>query len=303
MLDGCLCGYYMKGVYSDIRCLHTRAQTVRVLFYASSAARASSRFAASRSAASRLRRARDAARAMHRARIAPVANGARSRRATTRATTRIATTRIATTTTTTTTTTATAMDDATRTAKRARRATRRRRATARTTTTTRAKAKNAKEEREIDATTRKWGLEAGLWKVFKSGGGAAGGTETGEGASEGAEELGTSRMDMAKKLLKRYGSAYLATSISLSLISITVFYFLVAGGVDVASLLDKIGISVNATSEQFGTFALAYAAHKASSPIRFGPTVALTPMVAKWFGKEVDDEDEDEGEGEDRASE
>ena len=265
---------------------------------------ASSRFASSRSASSRLRRARDAARAMHRARIAPVANGARSRRATTRATTRIATTRIATTTTTTTTATATATatDDATRTAKRARRATRRRRATARTTTTTRAKAKNAKE-REIDATTRKWGLEAGLWKVFKSGGGAAGGTETGEGASEGAEELGTSRMDMAKKLLKRYGSAYLATSISLSLISITVFYFLVAGGVDVASLLDKIGISVNATSEQFGTFALAYAAHKASSPIRFGPTVALTPMVAKWFGKEVDDEDEDEGEGEDRASE
>ena len=293
----------MKGVYSDIRCLHTRAQTVRVLFYASSAARASSRFAASRSAASRLRRARDAARAMHRARIAPVANGARSRRATTRATTRIATTRIATTTTTTT-ATATAMDDATRTAKRARRATRRRRATARTTT--RAKAKNAKEreiDAKIDATTRKWGLEAGLWKVFKSGGGAAGGTETDEGASEGAEELGTSRMDMAKKLLKRYGSAYLATSISLSLISITVFYFLVAGGVDVASLLDKIGISVNATSEQFGTFALAYAAHKASSPIRFGPTVALTPMVAKWFGKEVDDEDEDEGEGEDRASE
>jgi hypothetical protein len=198
------------------------------------------------------------------------------------------------------------MDDATRTAKRARRATRRRRATARTTTTTRAKAKNAKEreiDAKIDATTRKWGLEAGLWKVFKSGGGAAGGTETDEGASEGAEELGTSRMDMAKKLLKRYGSAYLATSISLSLISITVFYFLVAGGVDVASLLDKIGISVNATSEQFGTFALAYAAHKASSPIRFGPTVALTPMVAKWFGKEVDDEDEDEGEGEDRASE
>ena len=280
----------------------TYAQTVRALFYASRGAIASSRFASSRRASSRLRRASAKARAMHRARIAPVATGARSRRAATRATTRIATTRIATTTTTTTTATATAMDDATRTAKHARRATRRRRATARATTTTRAKAKNAKE-REIDATTRKWGLEAGLWKVFKSGGGAAGGTETGEGASEGAEELGTSRMDMAKKLLKRYGSAYLATSISLSLISITVFYFLVAGGVDVASLLDKIGISVNATSEQFGTFALAYAAHKASSPIRFGPTVALTPMVAKWFGKEVDDEDEDEGEGEDRASE
>ena len=283
--------------------MSTCAQTVRVLFYASSAAIASSRCASSRSRVvaiaprarararctaresrpSRTARDRDARRRARR-------RGSRRRESRRRRIDDDATA------------TATATDDATRTAKRARRATRRRRATARTTTTTRAKAKNAKE-REIDATTRKWGLEAGLWKVFKSGGGAAGGTETGEGASEGAEELGTSRMDMAKKLLKRYGSAYLATSISLSLISITVFYFLVAGGVDVASLLDKIGISVNATSEQFGTFALAYAAHKASSPIRFGPTVALTPMVAKWFGKEVDDEDEDEGEGEDRASE
>ena len=34
-----------------------------------------------------------------------------------------------------------------------------------------------------------------------------------------------------------------------------------------------------------GTFALAYAAHKAASPIRFPPTVALTPIVARWFGK------------------
>lgn len=136
-------------------------------------------------------------------------------------------------------------------------------------------------EREIDAVTRKWGLEAGLWRVWKSGRGERG---------DGAEEGGASRMDMAKKLLKRYGSAYLATSISLSLISITVFYFLVAGGIDVAALLEKIGITVNATSEQFGTFALAYAAHKASSPIRFGPTVALTPLVARWMGKDVVEE-------------
>lgn len=35
-----------------------------------------------------------------------------------------------------------------------------------------------------------------------------------------------------------------------------------------------------------GTFAIAYAAHKALSPVRFPPTVALTPLVAKWLGKE-----------------
>ena len=168
-----------------------------------------------------------------------------------------------------------------------RRTTRGARARTRTTTTTRAEKTSA--EREIDEVTKKWGLEAGLWRVFKSDASSEGATEEGE--------VGVSRMDMAKKLLKRYGSAYLLTSISLSLVSITVFYFLVAGGVDVGALLEKVGITVNATSEQFGTFALAYAAHKGSSPIRFGPTVALTPLVAKWLGKEANDDDDDDDDG------
>ena len=37
---------------------------------------------------------------------------------------------------------------------------------------------------------------------------------------------------------------------------------------------------------QVGTFAIAYAAHKALSPVRFPPTVALTPLVARWLGRE-----------------
>lgn len=52
----------------------------------------------------------------------------------------------------------------------------------------------------------------------------------------------------------------------------------------------QVGISADATGEKVGTFALAYAAHKAASPIRFPPTVALTPIVARWIGKKVDKE-------------
>lgn len=51
-----------------------------------------------------------------------------------------------------------------------------------------------------------------------------------------------------------------------------------------------MGISTDETGEKVGTFALAYAAHKAASPIRFPPTVALTPIVASWIGKKVDNE-------------
>lgn len=52
----------------------------------------------------------------------------------------------------------------------------------------------------------------------------------------------------------------------------------------------QVGISTDETGGKVGTFALAYAAHKAASPIRFPPTVALTPIVASWIGKKVEKE-------------
>lgn len=113
-----------------------------------------------------------------------------------------------------------------------------------------------------EETTKKFGLEAGVFQSLKQNDG-----------------------ESAKSLLKRYGVAYLATSIPLALISFTICYFLVDSGVDVAGLLKQVGIESDA-GEKAGTFALAYAAHKAASPIRFPPTVILTPVVAKLIGKE-----------------
>ena len=63
-------------------------------------------------------------------------------------------------------------------------------------------------------------------------------------------------------------------------------------GVDVGALLAKVGIE-NAAGEKAGTFAIAYAAHKAASPIRFPPTVILTPIVAKLIGKEPEELDDE----------
>ncbi|GAB2274567.1 hypothetical protein Dimus_009335 [Dionaea muscipula] len=120
--------------------------------------------------------------------------------------------------------------------------------------------------------TEKYGLEVGLWKIF----------------STKEEDKGEkSKGDQAKELLAKYGGAYLATSITLSLISFTLCYALITAGVDVQALLQKVGITADETGEKVGTFALAYAAHKAASPIRFPPTVALTPIVARWIGKKV----------------
>lgn len=122
---------------------------------------------------------------------------------------------------------------------------------------------------EAEETTEKWGLEAGLLKV----------------ATDKSND-GRSKAQQAKDLLARYGSAYLITSISFAIVSFAACYAAVDAGLDVAALLQRFGLQVNNTNETVGTFAIAYAAHKALSPVRFPPTVALTPLVAKWLGKE-----------------
>jgi hypothetical protein len=121
-----------------------------------------------------------------------------------------------------------------------------------------------------EETTKKFGLEAGVLQSLKQNDG-----------------------ESAKSLLKRYGIAYLATSIPLALVSFVLCYLLVDNGVDVAGFLKQIGIE-NDAGEKVGTFALAYAAHKAASPIRFPPTVLLTPVVAKIIGKEPNEESGDD---------
>ncbi|KAL1823735.1 hypothetical protein ACET3Z_010513 [Daucus carota] len=148
--------------------------------------------------------------------------------------------------------------------------------------TTRVRAIKEKTEQvsSPDEVTQKYGLEAGLWKIFSS-------KEDENENNEGKKSKG----DQAKDLLAKYGGAYLATSITLSLISFSLCYVLIGAGVDVQALLQKLGIATNETGQKVGTFALAYAAHKAASPIRFPPTVALTPIVANWIGKKVKKED------------
>ena len=126
-----------------------------------------------------------------------------------------------------------------------------------------------KEEKSVEQTTEEYGLEAGLFQSLKKDDGGA----------------------SAKSLLAKYGVAYLATSIPLAIVSFAICYALVDSGVDVVGLLNKIGIQAGNTEEKVGTFAIAYAAHKAASPIRFPPTVLLTPVVAKLIGKEPNSEE------------
>ena len=64
----------------------------------------------------------------------------------------------------------------------------------------------------VEETTKKYGLEVGLFKSMRSN-------------DDGEVKPG--------ELLKKYGAAYLITSITLAIISYTICYFLVNAGVDV----------------------------------------------------------------------
>jgi Protein of unknown function (DUF1279) len=128
-------------------------------------------------------------------------------------------------------------------------------------------------EDDIEETTKKYGLEAGLYKAITT------------------KDGGEANKSKPSDLLKKYGIAYLATSITLAIISYALCYVLVSNGVDVASLLEKVGITASETASNAGTAGIAYAIHKAASPIRFPPTVALTPVVASWIGKKPVEED------------
>eukprot|EP00983_Pelagomonas_calceolata_P038331 1136767-Pelagomonas_calceolata.AAC.2 len=92
---------------------------------------------------------------------------------------------------------------------------------------------------EVEETTKKFGLEAGLFKAFQH---AQSRHRQGcsvqrlscsplqQVFSSGNEESKVSKADQAKQLLAQYGSAYLITSISFAIVSFGACYTLVNAG-------------------------------------------------------------------------
>lgn len=100
----------------------------------------------------------------------------------------------------------------------------------------------------------------------------------------------------AQDLAKLYGGSYLGTSIGMSIVSFSVLYALVYIGVDVRSLTNAFGnwlattplgrpSALDNVSDAASAAAIAYVAHKVTSPLRFPLTIAATPLVARIFSE------------------
>ena len=89
------------------------------------------------------------------------------------------------------------------------------------------------------------------------------------------------QQSQAVTLLKRFGGTYILCSLAVSVCSMSFFYTLVANGLDAPAVLASVGLTLPSKYAGAGTIGLAYVLHKASSPIRFPPTVALTAVVGR----------------------
>lgn len=95
-----------------------------------------------------------------------------------------------------------------------------------------------------------------------------------------------SKREQLKRAVKEYGSTVIIFHIGISLVSLGGFYLLVSSGLDVAALMDKFGVSAEASGKIMqgaSTFVIAYAVHKIFAPVRISVTLFSTPFIVKYL--------------------
>ncbi|KAK7155897.1 hypothetical protein R3I93_010537 [Phoxinus phoxinus] len=94
-----------------------------------------------------------------------------------------------------------------------------------------------------------------------------------------------SRTQQLRKVFKEYGAVGVSFHIGISLVSLGIFYLSVSSGLDVASLLCKLGFSESVVQSKMAagtsTFVLAYAVHKLFAPLRISATLVCVPFIVR----------------------
>uniref|UniRef100_A0A182SQU9 DUF1279 domain-containing protein n=1 Tax=Anopheles maculatus TaxID=74869 RepID=A0A182SQU9_9DIPT len=121
-----------------------------------------------------------------------------------------------------------------------------------------------------------------------TGTGAAAGEPNSKGNTvSGEEQVPVSRKDRLKKAIKEYGSTVLVFHVSISLASLGTCYLLVSSGIDMVSLLERMGWGDSALASRAGagagTFVIAYAIHKVFAPVRISITLGATPLIVRYL--------------------
>ncbi|KAI9993976.1 hypothetical protein PInf_016505 [Phytophthora infestans] len=98
------------------------------------------------------------------------------------------------------------------------------------------------------------------------------------------EEFQRTWRQRAKTFVIEYGRVGICTHIVLSVLSFSVIYVGVSGGVDVSAIMDSVGLSTlasDSTSNSAGSLLIAYTLYKVLAPVRWPLTFAVTPVVLR----------------------
>lgn len=89
-----------------------------------------------------------------------------------------------------------------------------------------------------------------------------------------------------KDLVARYGRVAVITYFTIFFSVLGAFWIAVQQGVDLAQGLQSMGFDTAGASSKSGTFVMAYGFTKLTQPIRIAATVVLTPLIARFTGRE-----------------
>ncbi|XP_019716660.1 protein FAM210B-like isoform X2 [Hippocampus comes] len=101
------------------------------------------------------------------------------------------------------------------------------------------------------------------------------------------EENKPNKTQQLKKVFKEYGAVGVSFHVGISLMSLGMFYLLISSGIDMASVLSKLGFSEAVIRSKMAagtsTFVLAYAVHKLFAPVRISITLVSVPFIVRHF--------------------
>ncbi|XP_078275106.1 protein FAM210B, mitochondrial isoform X2 [Rhinoraja longicauda] len=107
--------------------------------------------------------------------------------------------------------------------------------------------------------------------------------------SEDGADKKLNKSQQLKQVFKEYGAVGVVFHIGISLTSLGIFYLAVSSGVDVTSILYKMGFNETVVQSRMaaGTsaFVIAYAVHKVFAPVRMSITLISVPLLVRYFRK------------------
>ncbi|XP_076113015.1 uncharacterized protein LOC143080836 isoform X1 [Mytilus galloprovincialis] len=113
------------------------------------------------------------------------------------------------------------------------------------------------------------------------------GSEVGRDVQSQTNPGKLSNKDRLKRAVKEYGSTVIVFHVGISVISLGGFYLAVSSGIDMVSLLTKIGVGESLLQSKLttgaSTFVVAYAVHKVFAPVRIAITLTSVPLIVRYL--------------------